>query len=169
MRSSPQSSRGFTLIEVLIAIGLVATTFPLIFAMLAQNAQRAKRAEQDTRTPFIAQQLIHTIQRGQQTPTFPFNTLLSSPQFPTQGDWIGLLISPEGKILRTLDSDEINKGSTELANGYIALARGLAHKQEGLSQSLCKVEIRIQTPSSRPIKKRISSTFFSLLPPLKSN
>ncbi|NQX02416.1 hypothetical protein HQ447_17295, partial [bacterium] len=117
------SNRGSSLIETVIAMGVLAVAIPLVFGALAESGKSGLSSEAETRSTWIVPACMEEILASREGKPQFFTPTAVGEAFPPASQVWALAFSPEGKPLGKLSKAVYDKGSKEL-NGqpvrYIA-------------------------------------------------
>jgi type II secretory pathway pseudopilin PulG len=160
--------RGLTLMEAVVALGVIAVAVPLILGATSVSARTRTNAETDTRSAWLArtvQKELTDSWRDLPTPMFP-----TKPPFPT----VGTVTAPE-VLLFDRDSNYLGRGSSsdytdgtrnDKAVYLVSLyATGQAPANLNTSDnSLSRVQITVAHYARAPLGKRNTFSYIILIP-----
>ena len=158
---SPQSLRGMTLMEVVIAIGVVAMVIPLFLAMTNSANDSRRHAEADTRAAWLAREVKQEILAAWATPPRDshFGGPLTFPAFATEAAAEVLAYDSEGRFLAKGGTADLN-GRSNIPNAtYLVAVHAVAHQPPGAAPGanpLSLVSIRVLHPAKAPPSARRS-------------
>lgn len=160
--------RGLTLMEAVVAIGVVAVAVPLILAATSVSAKTRMAAENETRASWIAQQVFRQLTESWQnlkSPAFPIK-----PNFPTFQSATApmiLLYNSDGALLGQGTALDFEKGSSNPQSVYLVSVYGIGQKASNLQsgdENLSRVTISVENSARAPKAKRSASYFTLLIP-----
>ncbi len=167
-KSSP-STRGSSLIEVIIAVGVMAVAIPLVFGALAESGKTNFASEAETRSTWIIPACIEEIRASRAGhPQFVPATVIGEA-FPAADDIWCLAFSAEGKALgRITKSDYENgiktfNGQSAFYLASLAAAPQAPGKAVGNSNMLA-VTVQLEYPSGTPALRRQKLNFYTRIP-----
>lgn len=160
--------RGLTLIEAVIALGVIAVAVPLILSATAVSARTRMNAETDTRSAWLArtvQSELTDAWRDLPSPMFS-----PKPAFPTIGSAAApevLLFDADGKFLSRGSSSDYTDGSRN--DKAVYLVSLYAEKQNPANftvndDSLARVQITVAHNARAPMGKRNTHSYSILIP-----
>lgn len=147
---------GMTLMEVVIAIGLVAFVLPLIFAATGLAGSARLNAEADTRSAWIANQVKQElfVTWGEHPSESVFAEKLDFPHLASSEAPEILIYDSKGKFLVRGNIEELTAASQIVDASYIVTIYAEEYKPPNLATntcSLCMLHIRIIHPAkARP-------------------
>jgi type II secretory pathway pseudopilin PulG len=158
---------GATLIEAVIAVGVLAVAVPLVFGTIAEAGRGGQSARAETRAPWIVRTCMEEIQASRDGRPRYFSTTKVGQPFPPAGDVWALAFSADGKPLGKLSKTLYDKGSKEL-NGkpvsYIAVISAATQPPLPNTTPMLKSRVAIEYPAAAPAKKRAKLDFHTRIP-----
>lgn len=167
----PQAShpRGASLIEAVIAVGVLALAVPLVLATLVESGESGLSSQAETRTSWIIPACFDELQAtraggGQFLPaTEP------GKAFPTSGEVWALAFSADGRTLGQVSMAEYQKGVKRVANTpvrYLATLKGTPTPATSNSTIPPRVDVAIilEYPAALPAGKRQKIPFHTRMP-----
>lgn len=156
--SRSRKTSGFSLVEIVIAIGIVSFALVAILGMFPIAMRNAQESQRETRATFIAQQLFASIQAGPYTNVrIPYGT----------------------NSLNTVSLNLQQKKTVDLAsdNSGVILGPASAYDQGGTNEflvriqvdpntgfpNLSRVEVEVSAPGNAPLKNRSRYNFVTLI------
>lgn len=170
----PSRQRGASLIEAVLAIGVLAVAVPLVFAALAESGKSTMSSEAETRSSWIVPICLDEIRASRAgSPQF-FTATTVNQAFPTSGDVWAIAFSAEGSALGKVTKADYDKGIKTL-NGqsirYIAALSAEATTPTPDEQSakpgaptMMRAKIALEYPAGAPVAKRQKMDFHTLIP-----
>ncbi len=166
-RSNNRCRPGATLLEVVIAAGVLAVAVPLVGGVLGRAAQTAEAARADTRSTWIIPACIEEIRASRAgCPAYLPNTKCGQ-EFPPDGDVWALAFTPAGKPLGRVARDHYARGTREIggvAVGYIVSLSSSPAPADTAGQPLLPVHVSMEFPAAAPADHRRKLAFHTLLP-----
>ena len=164
MKSFPlhrKFARGVTLVEAVIAVGVLAVAVPLVFGALAEAGKSGFSSQAETRSTWMVPACMDEIQASRDGRPQYFTA------FPPAGDVWALGFSAEGKPVGKLSKALYDKGAKELDGKpilYIAvMSAGNATLTSG-GQTMLRARISIEYPAAAPVAKRSKLDFHTRIP-----
>ncbi|MEM9080100.1 MAG: hypothetical protein AAGC74_05345 [Verrucomicrobiota bacterium] len=182
--SFPVRWSGYTLTEVVIAVGVVAISSPLILALVVSGGETSRLAEEETRAVFAARTVYEEMRRAQEDKS----EFLSSDDFPwTVGQssasqfggsnlggaededrWLIFEMNRDGEILRLSDDmgyedrfvgEDLEVTSIAAVRGYGAQLEELTYGSGSGGLEVLRIEVRIESPARAPQERRKREVF----------
>jgi type II secretory pathway pseudopilin PulG len=161
------SQRASTLVEAVIAIGVLAVAIPLVFATLAQAGKSGMSAEAETRCIWIVPSCMSEIQASRSGRPQFFIPTKSGETFPPAGDVWTLAFSSDGKTIGKISNSQYEQGLKEL-NGkpvlYLAAMSASKATVNPAGISLMNVRIAVEFPAAASAVKRQKLNFHTRIP-----
>lgn len=161
--------RGLTLMEAVVAIGVIAVAVPLILSATAVSTRTRTNAETDTRSTWLArtvQQELTAAWRDLPSPLFP-----TKPAFPNLGSPTApevLLFDADGQFLARGTGDDFLNGVRGNPRAvYLVSLHARKQNPANLTSNedlLSHVEITVAHPAQGPQPKRITCSYTLLIP-----
>jgi type II secretory pathway pseudopilin PulG len=157
-----------TLMEVVIALGVVAFAIPLILAATGSAADTRRSAEADTRSAWLARQVQQEILAAWAEPQLP-SVIDPAPAFPDFADEASpeiLAYDSDGNFLAKGTADDLSAPSRIPKAVYLVTAYGEAYTPPGsaAANSLSLIRIRVLHPAKATPGKR-STYRYNLINP----
>jgi type II secretory pathway pseudopilin PulG len=165
----PKTSRkrGSSLVETVIAMGVLAVAIPLVFASLAESGKSGMSAEAETRSTWIVPNCMEEILASREGRPQFFTATAVNEIFPPSGDVWALAFSPEGKLVGKLSKAVYDKGAKDLdgqAIRYIASLSSTTTTTASGANPMLRARISIEYPSGIPVAKRQKLEFYTRVP-----
>lgn len=164
--TQPAPSCGATLIEAVIAIGVLAVAIPLAFGTMAEAGKTGAAAEAETRSTWIIPTCMDEIQATRDGRPQFFNPTDPGMAFPPAGEIWALGFSDEGKPVGKLSKAIYDRGTREIDGKpirYIAVMTAETPPADAPS-NLLQVRISVEHPANAPASKRRSLDFHTRIP-----
>lgn len=167
LTQSPRD-RGSSLIETVIAMGVLAVAIPLVFGALAESGKSGMSSEAETRSTWIVPSCMEEILASREGKPQFFTPTVVGEAFPPASQVWALAFSAEGKPLGKLSKAVYDKGTKEL-NGkpvrYIALLSAAAPKNTPAGATpMLSTRITLEYPAAIPVAKRQKLEFYTRIP-----
>jgi Tfp pilus assembly protein PilV len=164
---NPPHPRGATLIEAVIAIGVLAVAIPLVFGALAEGGKSGLSAQAETRSTWIIPTCMDEIRASREGRPRFFTPTTVGQTFPPGGDVWALAFAPDGQPIGKLSKSLYEQGTKEL-NGrpvrYIAAMSSTAAAGKPGSTPMLKVHITLEYPAAAKSSKRNKLDFHTRIP-----
>jgi len=158
---------GATLIEAVIAVGVLAVAVPLVFGAIAEAGKGGQAAEAETRAPWIVRTCMEEIQASRDGKPQYFTATTTGQPFPPAGDVWALAFSADGKTVGKLSKSLYERGSKELDGKpvrYIAVISAATQTPVANTTPMLKSRVSIEYPATVPAKKRNKLDFHTRIP-----
>ena len=160
-------TRGSSLIEAVIAMGVLAVAIPLVFGALAESGKSGVSSEAETRSTWIIPACMEEILASREGRPQFFTATAVGQVFPPAGEVWALAFTPEGKPIGKLAKGIYDKGTKEL-NGqpvrYIASISSATSTSTSGVTPLLRTRISLEYPASAPAAKRQKLEFYTRIP-----
>lgn len=167
-------TRGSSLIETAIAMGVLAVAIPLVFGALAESGKSTLSSEAETRSTWIIPACMEEIQASRSGRPQFFATTVVDESFPPIGGIWALGFSREGQTVGKLTQSEYDSGTQEIEGQsirYIATLKAekdspgdLETEQKSSIAPILRVQISLEFPATSPANKRQKLQFYSCIP-----
>lgn len=163
----PTVQRASSLIEAVIAIGVLTVAAPLVLATMTQAGKSGRSAEAETRCAWMIPACMEEIHASRGGRSQYFTATSVGQVFPPVDDVWALAFSPEGNVIGKITKSHYDKGIRKLDGKpvfYLAsMAASTAHAQAGVSPMM-DVSISIAYPAFAPVAKRQKLDFRTHIP-----
>ncbi|MEI6676666.1 MAG: hypothetical protein WCO57_15965 [Verrucomicrobiota bacterium] len=161
----PTSARGASLIEALLALGVLAVALPLVAAVMAHSAQSMAAAQAESRCTSIIPACIQEIDAAHEGKAQFLPRLTRGQPFPASGETLALAFSDDGRALGSVTPEAYLTGTRALADEavrYLASIRcEAAAPGTRAMRSLC---LTLEYPSAAPATRRKKLDFHTRIP-----
>ena len=172
--SGKRPNPGMTLMEVVIALGVVAFVIPLILAATGSSNISRLSAEADTRSAWLAREVQREIISAwtvpAPTPASAFGAALAFPAFATATAPEILAYDSEGNFLAKGTAADLTSPSKIPNATYLVAVHGEAHRPPNLAagpDTLSLITIRVLHPAKAAAAKR-SDLRYQIISPRQS-
>jgi Tfp pilus assembly protein PilV len=160
-------TRGSSLIETVIAVGVLAVAIPLVFGALAESGKSSMSSEAETRSTWMIPACMEEIQASRDGRPQFFTSTTVGQVFPPAGDVWALAFSPEGKPLGKLSKAVYDKGTKEVAGKpvrfIISISAAPITPPTGATPMM-RTRLSLEYPSAAPLAKRQKLEFYTHIP-----
>lgn len=171
MKSLPptplRNPRGVTLVESIIAVGVLAVAIPLVFGSIAESGKSGMSSQAETRATWIVPVCMEEIRASRNGKPEYFTATKVGETFPPSGSIWALAFSPDGSPVGKLDKGTYDQGTREL-NGkpvlYIANLESQSETTKTGNTPMLKVRITLEYPAAAPQSKRQTLDFHTRVP-----
>lgn len=158
---------GASLIEVVIAIGVLAVAVPLAFATIAKSSQNSANARAETRCAWIIPACLDEIDAA----TLGKSTLLPprtpGQAYPASGNPIVLAFTEDGRPVATLDPTSYRRGIASINNQparYLVTLSATRYPNQPTTDTMLNLHLVVEYPATAPSHKRSKIDFHSRIP-----
>jgi hypothetical protein len=167
--SSIRTSRnsGSSLIEALIAMGVLAVAIPLVFGALAESGKSGISSEAETRSTWMVPACMAEIQASRDGRPQFFTSTTVGQTFPPGGEVWALAFSPEGQPVGKISQALYDKGTKEIDGKpvrYIASLSSKAPTTTSGATPMLSMHISLEYPAISPAAKRQKLEFYTRIP-----
>lgn len=163
----PQRSRGATLVEAVIAIGVLAVAIPMVFGAIAEAGKSTMASEAETRSTWMVPVCLDEVLASRAKRPVYFTATDVGQAFPPAGDVWALAFSEEGKPIGKITKSQYDKGLRELSGKpvrYIATLNSVSEVTASSGTPLLRLKIAIEYPAISKAAKRGKLDFHSRIP-----
>jgi type II secretory pathway pseudopilin PulG len=144
------ATSGMTLMEVVIALGVIAFAIPLILAATGSANDARGRAEADTRSAWLAREVHRQIIAKWAVPPreSQIATDITFPAFSSRESPVVLVYDASGNFLTEGDSEDVNSVCNIPYAAYLVAIHGESHTPPGASVgSFSLLRMRVLNPA----------------------
>jgi type II secretory pathway pseudopilin PulG len=161
------SERGASLIEAVIAIGVLAVAIPIVFGALAEAGKCGLASQAETRSTWMIPACMDEIRASRAACPQYFTATMIGQTFPPTSEVWALAFSAEGKPIGKISQVLYDRG-TRVIDGhsvrYIASLVSSTAASKGEPTPLLRVHIALEYPAMAPVEKRRKLDFYTLIP-----
>jgi hypothetical protein len=159
-------NRGSSLIETVIAMGVLAVAIPLVFGAIAESGKSGISSEAETRSSWIIPACMDEIQASRDGKPRYFTLTKPGEVFPASGDVWALGFSAEGKPVGKIDKALYEKGAKEIGDKPIRYLATMSATElvPATTPPMMRVQITLEYPTTSPAGKRQKLDFFTRIP-----
>lgn len=159
--------RGATLIEAVIAIGVLAVAIPLVFGALVEGGRSGASSQAETRSTWMIPACMDEIRASRDGKPQFFTPTTIGQTFPPGGDVWALGFSADGKPVGKLSKALYDKGAKEVDGKpirYIAAMSSTPAAVKPGTTPMLKVHITLEYPAAVKAAKRNKFDFHTRIP-----
>lgn len=162
-RTRPAAGAGISLVETMVAIGVLAVVIPLALATMSKVGQESLAARAETRAPAMAEYVRQELAAAREGESRWFPEITARQAFPAGGTWC-LGFDRGGEVLGRVEGDAYEQGVAELGGEevvFLATARG---RLESAEDPALGITVEIEYPAVRRATDRKALAFHTKLP-----
>ncbi len=166
--SNSRRSSGATLVEAVIAIGVLAVAIPMVFGAIAEAGKSTMASEAETRSTWMVPVCLDEVLASRAKRPVYFTSTEVGQIFPPSGDVWALAFSEEGKPVGKLTKAQYDKGLRDLSGKPVRYIATLSSTTESVSSPgvtpMLRMKISIEYPAISRAGKRGKLDFHSRIP-----
>ena len=161
------ASRGSSLVEAVIAVGVLAVAVPLVFGALAEAGKSGSSAQAETRATWIVRACMREIEASRDGRPQYFTATATGQTFPPAGEVWALAFTADGSILGKVSKTQCDRGLKELDGRparYIAVLAATSGNVSPGTTPMLDARISIEYPASASAARRNKLDFHTRIP-----
>lgn len=159
--------RGVTLVESVIAVGVLAIAIPLVFGSIAESGKSGMASQAETRSTWIVPVCMEEIRASRDGKPEYFSRTKVGEAFPPAGEVWAIAFAQDGSTVGKMDAAAYRSGTRQL-NGepvlYIATMSSESESSTSGSTPMLNVRISMEYPAAAPQGKRQTLDFHTRVP-----
>lgn len=160
-------SHGFSLIETIVSVGILALAIPLVFGALVGSGESSTTAAAETRASWIVPACLNELKAAAdgQSSLIPPTPL--GQAFPSGGQIYGIAFTAGGQALGPVDQGSYASGLQRLNDQdvrYITTLQGEVLPAKPGSAPMRSVLVTIEYPAAAPAGRRSKLEFYTKTP-----
>ncbi|MEI6655365.1 MAG: hypothetical protein WCP45_11395 [Verrucomicrobiota bacterium] len=163
--TAPTSARGASLIEALLALGVLAVALPLVSAVMARSAQSMAAAQAESRCTSIIPACLQEIDAAHEGKAQFLPKLTRGQPFPAAGETLALAFTDDGRALGCVKPQAYLTGTRTLADAAVHYLASI--RCEAATPGTCAMRhlcLTLEYPSAAPAAKRKKLDFHTRIP-----
>ena len=164
---SRNSPTGSSLVEAVIAVGVLAVAVPLVFGALAEAGKSGSSAQAETRATWIVRACMREIEASRDGRPQYFTSTASGQTFPPAGEVWALAFTADGGALGKISKTQYDRGLKELAGRpvrYIAVLAATSGNATPGTTPMLDARISVEYPASAAAARRDKLDFHTRIP-----
>jgi type II secretory pathway pseudopilin PulG len=162
-----QPANGFSLIETIVSVGVLALAIPLVLGALVESGDSSNSAAAETRAGWIVPACLNELKAAAEGKSLLIPPIPYGERFPAAGQVYGIAFSAAGQSLGPIDKPTYESGLREI-NGqdvrYITKIEGEVLAAKPGSAPMRSVLVTIEYPAVAPAGKRTKLEFNTKTP-----
>jgi len=162
-----RSARAASLIEALLAMGVLAVALPLVFAVLARSGQSAAAAQAETRCGWIIPACLDEIEAAREGNARFLPKLTRGQPFPAADQVLALAFAGDGRTLGCVARKDYLTGIDRLAGEpvrYVVSIHAQPAPDQPNTHAMLNLRLTLECPSAAPLAKRRKLDFHTRIP-----
>jgi type II secretory pathway pseudopilin PulG len=158
---------GSTLIEAIIAVGVLAVAIPMVFGALAESGKSGLVSQAETRSTWIIPACMDEIRASREGRPQYFTSTVTGQAFPPAGEVWVLAFSADGKPIGPLDKMLYQSGVRELNGKTVRYIAAMSAFEEGSRAGvtpMLRVDISLEFPAIGKAERRDKLDFHTRIP-----
>lgn len=165
----PTARRGASLIEAMIAVGVLAVALPLVFGTFVESGRVSMSAEAETRSGWIVPACLAEIDASRDGTTAYFTATQTGDSFPDAGEVWALGFNREGEVVGKITKSDYDTGVRPTGENPVRYIATLTATPEAEGDTpgdlrMMRTTIALEFPASAPAEKRNSLKFHTRIP-----
>ena len=159
--------RGSSLVEAVIAVGVLAVAVPLVLGTLAEASKSSSLARAETRASWIVQHCVREIEASRQGRSQLFAASQYGDELPPAGETWALVFAADGKLLGKASSSQYQQGIKKIADQSASYLATIEAKKSSIGNSsppMLDAQIRIEYPAAAKQARRSKLDFHTRIP-----
>lgn len=160
--------KGASLVEAIIAVGVLAVAVPLVFATMAESGESGLAAQAETRSSWMVPACVEELQLAMKGRSAYLPEMMPSTDFPSAGGLVALAFSTEGAIAGKVSQGAYGSGLRDIegkpAKYIVSMTGALPERKSDDMPQCLEVVITIEYPAAAPAARREKLEFHTRLP-----
>ena len=164
---STPSARGFSLIEAIVSVGVLALAIPLVLGALVESGNSGTSASAETRSGWMVPTCLDELKAAADGKSSLFPATPLGTAFPPAGGLFGIAFNASGQSLGAVDMAGYTSGLKRMNDQdvrYIAMIEGEVVAAKAGSAPMRSIHISIEFPAAAPLARRTKLDFFTKTP-----
>jgi Tfp pilus assembly protein PilV len=163
-----RKKRGSSLVEAIIAVGVLAVAVPLVFATMAESGESGLAAQAETRSSWMVPACMEELQLAMKGRSAFLEEMTPSLEFPVTGGLVALAFTSEGAIAGKVSQNAYERGLRDVdgipAKYIVSMTGELPDADADDSPQCLSVTLTIEYPAAAPAAKRQKLEFHTRMP-----
>lgn len=167
VKGRPRSAAGVSLVETMVAVGVLAVVVPLSLAAMLKAGEVGRSARAETRAPAIAEQCRAEVEAAMRGRSAHFPQLAAGEPFPPEGQVMALAVGRDGAVLGSLPRAAYDRGIERLEGkdvSYLAVVSGVRSDSEWAGEPAVVLTVSVEHPAALKRLQRSKLGFHTRLP-----
>jgi len=169
MRSAPQQRGrgGFSLIEAVVSVGVLAVAAPLVLAAMMRASESSALARAESRSPAMVSVCLEEIEQAREGRSRLLDVIPPDGAFPAAGGIAAIAFTAEGRVVERVEAADYEAGVGRMSSEtvrYIVRIDGEPEQVRDDGRPMRSVRMAIEYPARTPAKNRRNLEFFGRIP-----
>ena len=157
-------SKGTTLVESSIAMGILAVAVPLVFGSMAEAGKSGSSAEAETRCAWAIPACLQEIENSRAGKPQYFSATETGESFPPDDEIWALAFSSEGSVIGKISVAEYKSGVRSACGRMVSHIANIRASKFDENDRMLGLRITLEYPAAAPAGKRRTLDFHSRIP-----
>lgn len=164
MKHATRRRSGVTLMETVLALGVLAAAVPMVFLTLGESGKGGMDAAVETRAAWVVPRCVGEIQASRAGKSELLAKSDAGKAFPPNGETWALVFAEDGELLGRAKPEEYQNGlRDQLAGKRAVFLASLTSRVETTAAPL-HATVTIEYPAAAPAVRRMKLPFHTRLP-----
>lgn len=167
LRPPTHSPNGFSLIEAIVSVGILALAIPLVLGALVESGNSGTSAAAETRCGWMVPACLDELKAAADGKSAVLPKIPLGTAFPASGEVNGIAFGAGGESLGAVNKAAYETGVRRMSDTdvrYIAVLEGEVLPAKAGSVAMRSIRVSIEYPASAPASKRTKLDFFTKTP-----
>ncbi len=166
LQDKPQLDHGSSLIETVIAMGVLAVIIPLVFGTIAESGKTGMSSAAETRSTWIVPACLAEAQGSREGKPRYFTATKTGEAFPPVGSIWAIGFSPEGEAVGKIEKSAYDRGVKEIYGEPVRFIASISADSANTSTqpAMLRLRVSIEYPSTVPAVRRQKIDFYTRIP-----
>jgi type II secretory pathway pseudopilin PulG len=158
---------GFSLIEAVVSVGVLAVAAPLVLAAMIRAGESSALARAESRSPAMVAVCLSEIELARTDGGGLLDPIPAGGSFPAGDGLAAIGFTPEGRPVGRVEAEDYEQGTRSLAGetlGYVVRIDGEPETVRSDGRPMRSVRIAVEFPAPLPAERRRVLEFYSRMP-----
>ncbi len=159
--------RGASLLEAVIAVGVLAVAVPLVFGALVEAGKSGTSSQAETRSTWMVPVCMEEIRASREGRPRYFTSTSAGQAFPSSGDVWALAFAADGSLIGKLTKAQYDQGVRDLAGKPVRFITSMSATPETVKPGatpLMRVDVFVEYPAIQKATRRGKLAFHTRIP-----
>ncbi len=169
MKPFPKSllkNHGSSLIETVIAMGVLAVVIPLVFGTIAESGNTEMASAAETRSTWIVPACVAQVHASREGKSLYFPATQTGEVFPPAGSVWAIGFSAEGKAVGKIEKSIYDRGAKEIHGEAIRFIASISADLpiDTTPPVMLRMRVSVEYPAAAPADRRRKIDFYTHIP-----